>query len=49
MRVTTWAAPLALHRRLAVASVEDSTTMSELVRQAVREWLDRRAKRRARR
>jgi hypothetical protein len=46
MKVTTWAAPASLHRRLAVAAVEESTVMSEIVRQAVKEWLDRRNRKR---
>ncbi len=51
MVVTTVALDRALHRRLAIAAVEDNAAITEVVRQAVREWLDRREKqkRRARR
>ncbi len=42
MRVTTMALPEELHRRLAIAALEDNTVMTELVRQAVTEWLERR-------
>ena len=51
MVVTTVALDRELHRRLAIAAVEDNAALTELVRQAVREWLDRREtrKRRAKR
>jgi len=51
MVVTTVALDRALHRRLALVAVEDNAAATELVREAVREWLDRRdqRKRRARR
>jgi hypothetical protein len=42
MRVTTMALPEDLHRKLAIAALEDNTVMTELVRQAVTEWLERR-------
>ena len=42
MRVTTVALPEELHRRLAIAALEGRTVMTELVRQAVTEWLERR-------
>ena len=42
MVVTTVAFDQALHRRLAIAAVEDNAALTELVREAVREWLDRR-------
>jgi Arc/MetJ-type ribon-helix-helix transcriptional regulator len=44
MVVTTIALPEALHKRLAIAAIEDGTVMTEVVRAAVREWLDRRDK-----
>lgn len=31
-----------IHRRLAIAALDDNSAMNELIRQAVREWLDRR-------
>ncbi len=51
MVVTSVAFDQKLHRRLAIAAVEDNAALTELVRQAVREWLDRREtrKRRAKR
>lgn len=40
----------ALHRELAIASLDDHVAQNELMRRALREWLDRRAgKRRPRR
>jgi hypothetical protein len=42
MVVTTLALAPELHRRLAVAAVEDNAAINELVREAVRQWLDRR-------
>ena len=42
MVVTTVALEPGLHRRLAIAAVEDNAALTELVREAVREWLDRR-------
>ena len=44
MRVTTVALPEELHRRLAIAALEGRTVMTELVRQAVTEWLERRGR-----
>ena len=41
MIVTTIALDRALHRRLALASVEKHAAIAELLRQAAREWLDR--------
>ncbi len=50
MVVTTVALDRELHRRLAIAAVEDNAAMTELIRQAIREWLDRRERpRRAKR
>ncbi len=46
MVVTTVALEEELHRRLAIAAVEEKTVMTEVVRQAVREWLDRRGRKR---
>jgi len=45
MIVTTIALDEDLHRRLAIAAVEDGAALTELVRQALGEWLDRRRKR----
>ena len=42
MIVTTVALDRDLHQRLAIAAVEDNLALTEVVRQAVREWLDRR-------
>jgi len=51
MVITSVALDQELHRRLAIAAVEDNAAITELIREAVREWLDRRdqRKRRARR
>lgn len=46
MRVTTVALEEGMHRRLAIAAIEESTVMTELVRRALAEWLDRRARKR---
>ena len=46
MTVTTVAFESALYRRLHLAAFDDKTAINELVRQAVRDWLDRRDKRR---
>jgi hypothetical protein len=48
MIVSTMALPEDLHRRLAIAAVEDRIAMTELVRRALADWLDRRDKGRAR-
>ncbi len=48
MVVTSVAFDQKLHRRLAIAAVEDNAAITEVVRQAVREWLDRRAKQKGR-
>lgn len=46
MRVTTVALEEDMHRRLAIAAIEESTVMTELVRRALGEWLDRRSRKR---
>ena len=46
MRVTTVALEEGMHRRLAIAAIEESTVMTELVRRALAEWLDRRGRKR---
>lgn len=46
MRVTTVALQEDMHRRLAIAAIEESTVMTELVRRALAEWLDRRGRKR---
>ena len=46
MRVTTVALHEDVHRRLAIAAIEESTVMTEIVRRALREWLERRGKKR---
>ncbi len=40
--VTTVALPPDLHREVAIAALEDNATINEVLRQAAREWLDRR-------
>ena len=42
MVVTTVALEREVHRRLAIAAIEGHTVMTELVRQAIGEWLERR-------
>ncbi len=42
------ALPDDLHRALAIATIEDRTVMTELVRRAVQEWLKRRERKKAR-
>jgi hypothetical protein len=42
MIITTMALEPALHRRLAIAAVEDNAAINELLRQAAKEWLERR-------
>jgi hypothetical protein len=46
MRVTTVALNEDMHRRLAIAAIEESTVMTEIVRRALREWLQRRGSKR---
>ena len=46
MTVTTVAFEPTLYRRLYLAAFDEKAAINELVRQAVREWLDRRASRR---
>ena len=36
--------PKSLHRRLAIAALDDGASMNYLVTEAVREWLERRDK-----
>ena len=45
MITTSVALDRELHRRLAFAAIEERTVMTEMMRQAIREWLDRREKR----
>ena len=40
--MTTIALPPELHKRLAIAAIEDGAASVELIREAVQEWLDRR-------
>ena len=40
--------PKALHRKLAIAGLDENASMNELVRDAIQEWLARREKERAR-
>ena len=49
MVVTTIALPPELHRRLAIAAVEDNAAMTELVRECIKEYLDRRGRTRRKR
>lgn len=42
MVVTTVALPPDLHRRLALAALEENAAAAELVRQSLKEWLDKR-------
>jgi hypothetical protein len=49
MRVTTVALSDAVHRKLVIAAIEEDTVMTELVRQAVNEWLERRGQKTRRR
>jgi predicted DNA-binding protein len=44
MVVTTVALPAELHKRLAIAALEDGAASAELIREAVSEWLQRRSK-----
>ena len=46
MRVTTVALRDDMHRRLAIAAIEEGTVMTEIVRRALAEWLDRRGPKR---
>jgi len=49
MVVTTVALPPDLHRRLALAALEENAASAELIRQSLQEWLDRHDAARARR
>ena len=46
MLVTTVALERDLHRKLSIAALEENAAMTELVRRAVEEWLERRARKR---
>ena len=46
MRVTTVALLEHMHRRAAIAAIEASTVMTELVLRALRDWLERRSRKR---
>ena len=46
MMITSVALDEALHRRLAIAAVEDNAAITELVRQAIAEWLNKRDRQR---
>ena len=46
MRVTTVALRDDMHRRLAIAAIEEGTVMTEIVRRALAEWLERRGRQR---
>jgi len=48
MVVTTIALEPDLHRRLAVAALDERAAMTVLVRQAVEEWLERRDRKKPR-
>ena len=39
--------PKALHRKLAIAGLDENASMNELVRDAIQEWLARQEKKRA--
>ncbi len=47
MITTTVALEEELHRRLAIAALDENAAMAELIRQAAREWLDRRDRQRS--
>ena len=49
MVITTVAMDRKLHRRLALAALEEDTARTEIMRQAITEWLDRYDKLRGRR
>ncbi len=44
MVVTTIALSPKLHRRLAMAAIEDNAAMTELVRESIKEYLERRGR-----
>ncbi len=48
MVITTVALDRKLHRRLAIAAIEENAAITEVVRQALGEWLDRRDKQKGR-
>ena len=49
MQVTTVALPTDLHKRLMIAAIEDGAAATELVRQAIAEFLERRGSARRKR
>ncbi len=49
MVITTVAFEKELHQRLAIAAIEENAAITELVRQAVSDWLSRREQKRKRR
>jgi len=49
MIVTTVALPPDLHRQLMLAALDENAASAELIREAIREWLDRRGRQRKRR
>ena len=49
MRVTTIALPEEMHRRLTMEALDRRTVMTELVRQALTEWLARQSQAKKRR
>ena len=46
MVTTTIALPRELHQKLAIAAIEDNAAITELARNAISEWLERRDKKR---
>jgi hypothetical protein len=49
MVVTTIALDEPLHQRLAIAAIEERAAITELVRQAIHEWLEHRSRGRRKR
>ena len=49
MVITTIALDRELHKRLAIAAVEENAAITEIVRQAVSNWLNQHASRRRKR
>ena len=45
MTITTVALPVELHRRLLIAAVEVNAAATEIMRQALGEWLERHSRR----
>jgi hypothetical protein len=46
MVTTTIALPRELHQKLAIAAIEDNAALTELARNAISEWLERRDRKR---